>query len=449
MMSEISRRRTLKTLTASLMGVSASGWFPRFAQAQLAEAKRKSRHVILLWMSGGPSQTDTWDMKPGHANGGEFQEIQTASAGLRFSEHLPKLAQCSDQLAVLRGLATREGDHGRGTYLMRTGYVPMGPVRYPCIGSSLANQLGENQLATSEFGLPGCVSVGAFRTFNEDAFGPGFLGPKLQPLIVGASDMPGATITGGDGFPQLRVQGMNRPERITDARMEKRLSVWKNLQSGFLERHQEGAAKTHNMIYEGAVRLMNSDDAKAFDLSTEPAELREAYGRNVFGQGCLLARRLIERGVSFVEVSLGTSSGGVGWDTHSDNFTAVRALSTDLDNAWGTLMQDLADRGLLESTTILWMGEFGRTPQINNAAGRDHFPAAWSAVLAGAGIAGGQAYGRTSDSGMAVEDGQMSAEDLLATLCQAVGVDSAATQIDDNGRPIRITEGTPAKAVLA
>lgn len=444
MVHNLSRRRLLNTLAAGFGGISASGWFPLFAQQQLAEAKKNSKHVVLLWMSGGPSQTDTWDMKPGHPNGGEFKEIQTASPGLRFSEHLPKLAGMSDKLAVLRGLTTREGDHGRGTYLMRTGYSPMGPVRYPCIGSSLANQLG-----APAFGLPGCISVGAFRTFNEDAFGPGFLGPKLQPLIVGASDMPGAMTTGGDGFPQLRVQGMNRPESITDVRMEKRLTIWKNLQSGFLATHQDGAAKTHNMIYEGAVRLMNSEDAQAFDLSREPTELREAYGRNVFGQGCLLARRLIERGVSFVEVSLGTSSGGAGWDTHSDNFTAVKALSTELDNGWAMLMKDLSDRGLLEATTILWMGEFGRTPQINGTVGRDHFPAAWSAVLAGGGIAGGQAYGRTSENGMTVEEGRMSAEDLLATLCQAVGVDPKATQIDDNGRPIRITEGTPATGVLA
>ena len=440
----ISRRRLLSSLAYATGGLSASGWFPLFAQEQLAEAKKKSRHVVLLWMSGGPSQTDTWDLKPNHENGGEFKEIQTASAGLRFSEHLPKLAQMSDKLAVLRGLATREGDHGRGTYLMRTGYSPMGPVRYPCIGSSLANQLG-----APEFGLPGCVSIGAFRAFNEDAFGPGFLGPKLQPLMVGASDMPGTMMNGGDGFPQLQVQGMNRPASITDGRMEKRLSMWKELQSGFLATHKTGAPKTHNMIYEGAVRLMNSEDAEAFDLSKEPTELREAYGRNVFGQGCLMARRLIERGVSFIEVSLGTSSGGAGWDTHTDNFNAVKALSTELDNGWATLMQDLTDRGLMESTTILWMGEFGRTPQINGNVGRDHFPAAWSAVLAGAGIAGGQAYGRTSESGMAVEDGQMSAEDLLATLCRAVGIDEKATQIDDNGRPAKITEGTAAAAVLA
>lgn len=443
MNNSISRRRLLTTLAAGIGGVSASGWFPLFAQ-QLTENSKKTKHCILLWMSGGPTQTDTWDMKPNHENGGEFKEIQTASPGLRFSEHLPKLAAMSDKLAVLRGLSTGEGDHGRGTYLMRTGQTPMGPVQHPCIGSSLASQLSEFKA-----GLPGFVSVGPYRALSQDAFGPGFLGPRYQPLIVGAADVPGLTAAGADGFPQLRVQGMDRAEGITDARMTKRLKMWQSLQAGFLKTHRAGAPQTHNTIYEGAVRLMNSEDATAFDLSQEPAELRETYGRTVFGQGCLLARRLIERGVSFVEVSLGTSSGGIGWDTHSDIFTQVERLSTDLDAGWSALMTDLDDRGLLESTTILWMGEFGRTPQINANGGRDHFPAAWSAVLAGGGITGGQAYGRTSDSGMMVEDGQVSAEDLLATLCEAVGVGSDATQIDENGRPIRITEGTPVQQVLS
>ena len=194
---------------------------------------------------------------------------------------------------------------------------------------------------------------------------------------------------------------------------------------------------------------MNSQDAKAFDLSEEPAKLREEYGNSVFGQGCLLARRLIEQGVAFVEVSLGTNSGGVGWDTHSDNFNAVKSLSGVLDAGWATLMRDLDDRGLLESTTILWMGEFGRTPQINPSAGRDHFPTAWSAVLAGGGISGGQAWGRTSENGMTIVDGKISVNDLLATVCQAVGVGPEVTQQDSNGRPIAITEGQPIKAVLS
>ena len=443
MSSRFSRRQFMGSLAAGIGGISVSGWFPRLA-AELTDLKKSGRHCILLWMSGGPTQTDTWDMKPNHENGGEFKEIQTASPGLQFSEHLPKLAAQSDKLAVLRGLSTREGDHGRGTYLMRTGRVPTGQVQFPCIGSSVANKLG-----IFDAGLPAFVSVGPYRAFNQDAFGAGFLGPRFGPLIVGAADMPGSTSNDASGFPQLKVQGMNRGAGITEARMKKRLKMWKGLQTEFLAKHRSGAPKTHNMVYEGAVRLMNSEDATAFDLSQEPEEVREAYGRSVFGQGCLMARRLIEHGVSFVEVSLGTSSGGAGWDTHSDNFTAVRRLSGELDSGWSQLMTDLEERGLLDSTTILWMGEFGRTPQINGGAGRDHFPAAWSAVLAGGGIAGGQAYGRTSDDGMMVEDGKISAEDLLATLVSAVGLEDDSMLINPDGRPIPISEGTSVEAVLA
>jgi hypothetical protein len=202
-------------------------------------------------------------------------------------------------------------------------------------------------------------------------------------------------------------------------------------------------------VYEHAVGLMNSRDAQAFNLDEEPDDVRSAYGNSVFGQGCLLARRLIERGVPFIEVSLGTNSGGVGWDTHSDNFNQVKQLSGMLDAGWATLMKELAERGLQDSTTILWMGEFGRTPAINRNAGRDHFPAAWSCVLAGGGIAGGQAYGRTSSNGLEVEDGKVGAEDVLATLCEALGVPSKTRQMSNLGRPIPICEGTPIRSVLA
>lgn len=441
-MARLSRRQLLGSLAAGIGGASVSGWFPAFAD-QLAANPNRKRHCVLLWMSGGPTQTDTWDMKPGHENGGEFKEIQTASPGLRFSEHMPKLAAMSDKLAVMRGLSTNEGDHGRGTYLMRTGHVPTGPVNYPSIGSSIARHLFDGEL-----GLPGNVAVGAFRAFNSEAFGPGFLGPRFGPLFVGASDIPGAMTNNAQGFAELKVQSLERSAGITEGRMNKRLDIWQKLQADFLAT-RGGAAKTHNTVYQGAVQLMNSEDARAFDLSDEPEKLREEYGRSVFGQGCLLARRLIEKGVPFIEVSLGTSSGGVGWDTHSDNFNAVRTLSEELDAGWATLMRDLDDRGLLDSTTILWMGEFGRTPSINPSAGRDHFPAAWSTVLAGGGIAGGQAFGKTNEGGTAVVDGQIGVEDLLATLAEATGIGADASVISPIGRPTPIAEGEPVKEVLA
>ncbi len=401
---------------------------------------------MLLWMSGGPAQTDTFDLKPDHENGGEFKEIETNVGGLRFSEHLPKLAKFGHRLAVVRGLNTKEGDHGRGTYLMRTGQKPLSPIKHPSIGASLAKQLGSQ---TAKVGLPGYISVGPFRAFNQEAFGPGFLGPRFGPLIVGAADVAGAMANGADGYPQLRVKDLAHAADITQKRVEQRLGLWKRLQSDFISTHQVGAPKTHNMVYESAVRLMNSEDAAAFDLADEPDKVREAYGASVFGQGCLLAHRLIERGVPFIEVSLGTNSGGAGWDTHSDNFNQVRQLSGDLDAGWSTLMKELDERGLLDSTTILWMGEFGRTPRINGGAGRDHFPNAWSCVLAGGGVAGGQSYGKTSDDGLEVVDGQVGAADVLATLCEALGVSSDTTQVSNLGRPIRIADGAPIKAILA
>ena len=443
MTTRLSRRQLLGSLAAALGGVSCSGWFPLLAN-ELANDARRRRHCILLWMSGGPSQTDTFDMKPNHENGGEFQEIPTVAPGLRFSEHLPKLATMADKMAVLRGLNTKEGDHGRGTYLMRTGHKPMGPVQYPSIGSSVANQL-----STGELALPGYVSVGPYRAFNQDAFGAGFLGPRFGPLIVGATDIPTAATTGGEGFPELKVQSLEPPAGLSDHRRHKRTALWRNLQGQFLATHAAGAPQTHNTVYEGALQLMSSQHAKAFDLAEEPEAVRARYGRSVFGQGCLLARRLVERGVPFVEVSLGTSSGGAGWDTHSNNFNAVQQLSGELDAGWASLMQDLDDRGLLESTTILWMGEFGRTPRINSDAGRDHFPSAWSAVLAGGGIAGGQAYGKTSDDGLTVVDGQITVQDLLATLYEALGVGASAYNMSPSGRPIPVSEGAPIRSVLA
>lgn len=206
------------------------------------------------------------------------------------------------------------------------------------------------------------------------------------------------------------------------------------------------------MAYERAVRLMQTAAASAFNLDEERPALRNRYGRNLFGQGCLLARRLVERGVPFIEVTLGSANGvSVGWDTHSANFDAVRRLSAVLDPAWATLMEDLQERGLLDNTLIVWMGEFGRTPKINGNAGRDHFPGAWSTVLAGGGIKGGQVVGRTSADGMKVTDRPVAVPDLLATVCLALGIDPLKQNQSNVGRPIRIVDKSarPLREVLA
>jgi hypothetical protein len=433
-----SRRRFLGGLTASLAGVGMSPWLPALAAAAQSQTpqSKATKHCVLLWMTGGPTQTDTFDMKPGHANGGSFKEIETAAPGLRFSEHLPRLAQQGKHLAVLRGLSTGEGDHGRGTYLMRTGRRPEGGLRFPTLGSLVSKEIGRDDAA-----LPNFVSVNPFLEFNTDAYQSGFLGPRHAALDV----KPKNPQTVQTGFAELGVDNLRTPPSISPRSADARLDLLRTLEDRTRTRHPEGPAESRHAMLERAVRLMSSDAGSVFDLSQEPAEVRQKYGTGTFGQGCLLARRLIERGVAFVEVSLGDFGR---WDTHNDNFNTVQQLSAELDAGWASLMEELGERGLLESTTILWMGEFGRTPQINSAAGRDHYPNAWSAVLAGGGIRGGQAYGRTGADGMNVEDGRIGVGELIATLCAALEVDPKRQNMSDIGRPFRIAEGEPVAAVI-
>ncbi len=444
--SIFTRRELLKTCGLGVLGYSASGWLPLLAD-QAAQSAQRRRHCVLLWMTGGPSQTDTFDMKPDHDNGGEFSAIATRSSELHFSEHLPQLAKQADRLAVVRSLSTQEGDHGRGTYLMRTGQQPRGPVRYPTIGSSLSKQLAE-QRDQNDLSL-NYVSIAPYRAFNQAAFSPGFLGPKHAALTVGATDNLPTNPQDSARYASLRVDDLELAGDVTSEQRASRVKIWRGLQERFLASHRTASSSAHDTVFRRAMRLMDSNIAKAFDLSEEPDAIRQAYGTGRFGQGCLMARRLIERGVPFIEVSLGDFAGGnFGWDTHQNNFPAVRSLSAQLDAGWATLMRELDERGLLESTTILWMGEFGRTPRINENTGRDHFPAAWTCVFAGGGIQGGQAYGKTSPDGMEVVEGKVGVGDVLATLCRAVDIDPEIENISEQLRPIKIAEGTPIESVL-
>jgi hypothetical protein len=443
-MTALSRRDFAKAAGLGLLGYSASGWLPALADELAADPQRR-RHCVLLWMNGGPSTIDLWDLKPEHANGGQFKPIDTSAPGLQICEHLPLLAQQSQHLALVRSLSTKEGDHGRGTYLMRTGHQPTGPIRFPSIGASLSKELG-----SVEAELPNYVSISPYTLFNRQAFGSGFLGPQYAPLTVGSIDNFVAQPQAPEGYAELGVDDLKGAAGVTPEQADRRLELWRNLQDGFLARHRSASPVTHDTVYRRAIRMMRSETAKAFDLAEEPAEVRDAYGRGRFGQGCLMARRLIERGVPFVEVSLGGVGGGAfGWDTHVTNFDLVKPLAAELDAGWGTLLKELAERGLLESTTVLWMGEFGRTPQINPQGGRDHYPAAWSCVLAGGGIRGGQAYGRTSDDGTEVVEGKTDVGNVLATLCRALGVDPTTQNISEVSRPIKIAEGEPIEALLA
>jgi Protein of unknown function (DUF1501) len=434
--SELSRRQMMRLAAAGVVGFSTSGWIESLAADTASDPKRR-KSCILLWMTGGPSQIDTFDPKPGHANGGEFQAIQTAVPGISISQHLPKLAKQMKDIVIIRSMSTKEGDHGRATFNLRTGYQQTGPIRYPTLGSLVAKELGSDEAE-----LPNFVSIAPVRAFNPGAFGPGFLGPQYAPLIVGE----GAANDGQGGMDarklSFKVEDLSPPAGVNNLRADARLGLLDSLRKDFLSSHPGVGPVSHQDAYMRAVRLMRSSAAKAFELEEESAAVRDAYGRTAFGQGCLLARRLVERGVPFVEVSLSAADGAMaaGWDTHQQNFEAVKKLSEVLDPAWAALMEDLRGRGLLDSTLIVWMGEFGRTPKINPQAGRDHFPAAWTTVLAGGGIKGGQVIGSSGPDGMTVKDHPVSVPDLLATVCKGVGVDPMAQNDSGLGRPIRVVD---------
>jgi len=388
-----------------------------------ADGSRPRRSCLLLWMNGGPSQTDTFDMKPGHENGGPFQAIDSRIPGFSVGEHLPLIARRMDRLSVVRSMSTREGDHGRARDNLRTGYFPQASIQFPVLGSLVSNECGE---PTGD--LPNYVSILSRGLFGPGTPPAGFLGPNHAPLIVGADSDDGAENR------RLAVENLSLPRGVSAQQARERLELLQEVEREFLKKRPGDAAAGHLSAYGKATRLMSPAAAKAFSLDDEPAAIQDKYGRSQFAQGCLLARRLIERRVPFVEVSLG------GWDTHDDNFTRVQNLCGVLDKAWSALVDDLTDRGLLESTLIVWMGEFGRTPTINPRQGRDHYPRAWSVVLGGAGIRAGQVVGRTSADGLSVEDRPVTTPDLLATICLALGLDPKKQNMSNVSRPIRLVD---------
>ncbi len=422
-----SRRDWLRLSAVGAAGVSRSGWLQALA-AEAGTDPKRHKSVILLWMNGGPATIDLWDLKPGHANGGPFQEIE-AAPGVKISEHLPKLAKHGRELAIIRSMATREGDHQRARVVSLTGYTPTGAIQFPALGAVVANEFDDPKAD-----LPGFVSIGG-RTGD---IGGGFLGPRFAPLVVGGDRGGFAPAT------DLKVPDLGRSAGVTTEAHAKRLDLLSGLEADFAPGKGHPVAETMKAATDRAVRLMRPEAAVAFRLEDEKPAVRESYGRGTFAQGCLLARRLVERGVAFVEVTLD------GWDTHANNFDRVKQLSGTLDTAFAALLTDLKDRGLLDSTLVVCQGEFGRTPKINGQGGRDHWPASWSAVLAGAGIKGGQAIGTTSTDGTTVESAPTRTPDLIATVVKAIGLDPMKQNMSNVGRPIRLADpaGKPIKELL-
>ena len=429
-----SRRQWLGRMAAG-GGAALAGapWFRTLAEDALASPHRP-RACILLWMGGGPSQLETLDPKPGNKNGGPTRAIKTATTGVQISEHLPKVAKLTEHLALIRSMKTKEGDHQRATFVAHTGRVPQGPISYPTLGSFASKEVD------SPDDLPKFVAINA-QQFGGDALTPGFLGPDFAPLNVGG----GAYVQQADQEPSVHLQVENLKAAVKDDVFDRRWKLLAEQQERFRASRPDFSIRSQNSALDRARRMMQGRAQAAFDLEDEPDALKQAYGNHVFGRGCMLARRLVEAGVPFVEVSLN------GWDTHTDNFNQSKSLCERLDSGWATLLDDLNQRGLLESTMVVWMGEFGRTPVINGSNGRDHFPRAWSAALAGAGVRGGQVIGKTSDDGRNVEDRPVSAPEMLATICVGLGLDLKTQNMSNVGRPIRLVdpEVEPVKEALS
>ncbi|MCA9585508.1 MAG: DUF1501 domain-containing protein [Myxococcales bacterium] len=418
-MHRVHRRRILTAGAGAGLSLLLSRWLERHALADgPAAPPARATSIIVLWMNGGPSHIDTWDPKTGKT-GGSHKSIATSVPGLRISEHMPQLAKVANKLAVVRGMTSKEGNHQRAQYLLRTGYSPNPTVSHPSLGAWMSLRRG-----AVPNGLPPFVSLGG------PSVGGGFFGVQHGPFVA---QPPGAAPPNVAYGPFVDAE-----------RFEARRKLLADADARFAKETGDVKVEGRRAVYEQAYKLMHSAHIKAFDVSEEPASVRAAFGDAPFGQGCLAAVRLVAAGVRFVEVTLD------GWDTHQDNFGRTKRLMGTLDPAMSHMLLELGKRGLLDHTLVVWMGDFGRTPRINGNDGRDHYPAAWSAVLAGAGVRGGVVHGATDAEGAKVVRDPVRVPDLLATIATIGGLDPHDTAMSPAGRPISLTDGgTPVRELLA
>jgi Protein of unknown function (DUF1501) len=406
----MSRRHFMRHLAggASAFAVPAFA-LTRTLRANAESLSRSNKSAILLYLNGGAPTIDMWDMKPGAPTAGEFKPIKT-TGDFEICELMPELAKQGKHLSIVRSMSTREADHDRGRYYMHTGFVPNPSVEHPGYGSVVAHEMEEK---VPELEIPPFVSIGGASE------GPGFLGMAYAPFQVDANG-------------QIRDAEMRG---VAWSRMYDRMKLLDALERRFIDERRGSAAEEHAKVLQKTHELLTSKQLDAFKVRSEPQDMLAKYGDNNFGRGCLMARRLVEVGVPFIEVNSG------GWDLHQGCFTSLETKLPELDKAFSALIDDLEQRGLLDSTVVLCMGEFGRTPRINGNAGRDHYARAWSVVLGGAAIQGGRAIGKTNADGTLVETDAYSSEDLMATVCQSLGISLQTTYQAKNGRPMKIANG--------
>ncbi len=419
------RRHFMKHVaTTAALAAPAMGFLNNI-HAETSKMKKGRKAVIILHMGGGASTLDLFTPLGSHPNNGQFKAISTSVSGIQLKEPMVNLAKQMKHVSLIRSLATTEGDHMRGTVLMQTGHSPNPLIAYPSMGAMLSYKFAE-----SEGDLPGFISVGG------GGGDPGFLGMRFASFAIQNPGQP--------------PENIRPPQGISTSRMVRRANIFEGLESSFKTGIAKDAVKAHTEVYDKALGLIVSKNKDVFSLDKEPSKLKEEYGANNFGRGCLMARKLVEAGAVCVNVNLG------GWDNHQNIFATLHTTTGTgradvLDKGFGALIRDLADRGMLGNVAVLFNTEFSRTPRINQNGGRDHYPRAWSIALAGGSIKGGVVHGSLDSAGEGVKDDKVTVNDVFATVYKAIGLDPASQVRDNLGRPMPIAgeKGAPIKSLVS
>lgn len=414
-LDEVSRRQFVQSLAKGTLGVSALPIFGSAAtafQSRRAQSPRVANQVIYLFMNGAMSHLDTFDPKPGTEEQGATTAIQTTVPGVQLSEHFPRMATLMKGFSLIRSMTQQTAAHEQGSYRMRTSYDMIASTRHPGLGAWL--QLKKGRISKE---LPASVVIG---NTNRHP-GAGYLGAKYSPIPIQSA--------------KAGLQNTKPPGYLSETQFKRRMDLANNFDRTFKKKYLTSEVKGYSQLYAEAISLLKSKDLEAFDINKEPEKIREAYGSSTIGQGCLLARRLVENGVRFVEVAFG------GWDDHREIFTNLPDRAKSLDQALSSLLRDLHSKGLYESTLVVLTSEFGRTPKINVNGGRDHHPGAFTTLLAGGPVNGGIVFGKSDEAAHSVEEDPVSVEDLNATIAKAVGIDWEDEIYSPSGRPFDIANG--------
>lgn len=418
--SDLHRRRFIEMAAGSFLGVRTGGLFAATGGPAPTPRDKPAKQLIYLFMAGGMSHIDTFDLKPDHKNQGLTRPLNTKVDGIRVSTHLPNLARHADKLCVVNSLTSTAGDHEKGNYLMHTSYQQRATIRHPGLGAWAQKMQGKLNPT-----MPGSVFIGRESRFHGSG---GFFEPEFEPLAI--SD------------PGFGLKYSN--SKVRQDRFQRRFSLANDLDVEFLGRYNSKPVRAYGDMYADAVRLMESPDLAAFNINRENEATRERYGSEPFGQGCLLARRLIESNVRTVEVSY------TGWDTHINNFTSMPLLCNTMDQAVGALLDDLDRIGKLEDTVVVLTTEFGRTPIPNKNSGRDHYPQAFTSLLAGGGFKGGYVYGKTSEGAEEVVENPVTIPDFNATIAYALGLPTDKILYSPSDRPFTVAhKGQPVLDLFA